>query len=249
MKISIITVSFNSAATLETTLLSVAEQSYADREHIIVDGGSTDGTLAIIDRYRSSLSHVISEPDDGIYDAMNKGIALATGEIVGILNSDDLYAGPAILEKIAGVFSDPLTDACYSDLVYVRPDNLERVVRYYSGAGFKPDRFAWGWMPPHPTFFVRRALYGQYGLFKTDYKIAADFELTARLLFHHKVRYAYLPEVTVRMRTGGVSTAGWRSTILLNQEVLRACRENGIKTNVFKVLSKYPYKILEFVFK
>lgn len=245
MKFSIITVSINSAATIESTLSSVAGQTHSNIEHIIVDGGSTDGTLDIINRYRSGLSHVISEPDNGIYDAMNKGLALANGEVVGILNSDDLYAGPRVIERIAGIFSDPAIDACYADLVYVRPENLEQVVRYYSGAGFIPDKFAWGWMPPHPTFFVRRALYEQYGVFKTDYKIAADFELTARFLSSHNVRYAYLPEVTVLMRTGGVSTRNLRSNWILNREILRACAENGIETSIFKVYSKYFRKVAQ----
>ncbi len=245
MKITIITASFNSAATIETTLSSVASQTNANVEHIIVDGGSTDGTLDIIDKYRSGLLQVISEPDNGIYDAMNKGLALATGEIVGILNSDDLYAGPHVLKKITGIFSNPSIEATYADLVYVRPNNLDRVVRYYSGSEFTPDKFAWGWMPPHPTFFVRRELYEQYGLFKTDYKIAADFELTARLLFRHKVKYTYLPEVTVRMRTGGVSTRNFGSNWILNREILRACAENGIKTNIFKVYSKYVRKVAQ----
>jgi glycosyltransferase involved in cell wall biosynthesis len=195
--------------------------------------------------FKSGIARVISEPDHGIYDAMNKGISLATGDIVGILNSDDIYDGPQVLQMVAALFRESGADALFADLVYVRPDNLERVVRYYSGAGFTPDKFAWGWMPPHPTFFVRRELYERYGLFRTDYEIAADYELTARFLARHKVHYAYLPEVIVRMRTGGVSTRNLRSNWVLNHEILRACAENGISTNMVKVYSKYFRKVMQ----
>lgn len=243
--ISVITVVFNGAATLEHTIRSVIGQTYDNVEHIIIDGGSTDATLDILRKYEDNIDYWVSEKDNGIYDAMNKGIRLATGDVVGILNSDDFYAGPQVIEKVTALFKESGADALFADLVYVRPDNLDRVVRYYSGAGFTPDKFAWGWMPPHPTFFVRRELYERYGLFRIDYKIAADYELTTRFLARHKVRYAYLPEVIVRMRTGGVSTRSLRSNWILNREILRACAENGIKTNIFKVYSKYFTKFLQ----
>lgn len=241
--LSIITATSNSARTIGDCLASIMRQS-VPVEHIIIDNASTDNTLEIIRRV-SPAARILSEPDQGIYDAMNKGIKLATGVIVGILNSDDFYAGPQALEKVSALFSETNADALFADLVYVRPENLEKVVRYYSGADFTPGWFAWGWMPPHPTFFVRRELYERYGLFRTDYRIAADFELTARLLFHHRVRYAYLPEVLVRMRTGGVSTRNLKSTWILNREILRACAENGISTNIVKVYSKYLRKVMQ----
>ena len=244
-RISIITATFNSAHTIADCLRSVAAQSYP-AEHIIIDGASTDATLEIV-RELSPSARVLSEPDNGIYDAMNKGIAMATGDVVGILNSDDFYAGPQVLEKVAALFLESGADALFADLVYVRPDNLERVVRYYSGAAFTPEKFAWGWMPPHPTFFVRRELYRRHGLFHTDYQIAADFEMTARLLARHKASYVYLPEVIVRMRTGGVSTRNLASNWVLNQEILRACAENGIATNFLKVYSKYLRKVFQLV--
>lgn len=243
-KVSIITVVFNNASTLGCCIESVASQSYPV-EHIIIDGGSTDGTLDVINKHRHHLAKVISEPDTGIYDAMNKGIRLASGDIIGILNSDDFYVGPHVIEKVVKRFQVNGADAVFADLVYVNPDNLERVVRYYSGAGFSPAKFAWGWMPPHPTIFLRRELYERYGMFRTDYEIAADYELTARFFTRHKIKYVYLPEITVKMRTGGVSTRSLKSNWILNREILRACGENGIKTNMAKVYSKYFRKVMQ----
>jgi len=241
--ISIITATYNSAATIADCLRSVSSQTWPC-EQIIIDGASTDTTLEIT-REVSPSARIVSEPDDGIYDAMNKGIRIAAGDIVGILNSDDFYAGPHVLEKVATLFQQSDADVLFADLVYVRPGNLEKVVRYYSGADFTPDRFAWGWMPPHPTLFVRRELYERYGLFRTDYRIAADYELATRLLARYRVRYAYLPEVIVKMRTGGISTRGLWSTWTLNREILRACAENGISTNMLKVYSKYFRKLAQ----
>jgi glycosyltransferase involved in cell wall biosynthesis len=243
MIISIITATFNSATTIADSLRSVVSQTYP-AEHIIIDGASTDTTLEIVHRISPS-ARIFSAPDNGIYDAMNKGIQLATGDIVGILNSDDIYEGPEVLEKVIDQFRESGVDALFADLVYVRPDNLEKVVRYYPGACFTPDKFAWGWMPPHPTFFVRRELYERFGLFRTDYEIAADFELATRFLARHKVSFTYLPEVFVRMRTGGVSTRSLRSNWILNKEILRACAENGINTNICKVYFKYFSKIMQ----
>lgn len=243
MQISIITATYNASATIADCLASVNVQT-VPAEHIIIDGASTDNTLDIV-REISPHARILSESDNGIYDAMNKGIRLSTGDIIGILNSDDFYAGPLVIEKVTALFRESGVDALFADLVYVRPDKLDRVVRYYSGAGFTPDKFAWGWMPPHPTFFVRRELYERYGSFRTDYRIAADYELTARFLARHRVRYVYLPEVIVRMRTGGVSTRNLRSNLILNREILRACAENGIPTNMLKVYSKYFRKVTQ----
>jgi glycosyltransferase involved in cell wall biosynthesis len=240
-----ITVCFNSDTTIEDTIKSVANQSYRNVEYIVVDGLSTDRTLHILKSYSKVITKVISEKDTGIYDAMNKGIHLATGDIVGILNSDDIFAGSNVLENVISRFCESGADALFADLVYVRPDNPDRVVRYYSGAGFTPDKFAWGWMPPHPTFFVKRELYKRFGLFRTNYKIAADYEMTARLLARHKVKYTYFPEVLVRMRTGGVSTNSLRSNWILNREILRACAENDISTNMVKIYSKYFRKVMQ----
>jgi glycosyltransferase involved in cell wall biosynthesis len=243
--ITIVTAVYNASATIRDCLKSVCSQTFPC-EHIIIDGASTDNTLEVV-REISPYARILSEPDNGIYDAMNKGICLATGDIVGILNADDFYSGPQVLEKVSALFQQSGADALFADLVYVRPDKLYKVVRYYSGLDFTPEKFAWGWMPPHPTFFVRRELYEKFGLFKTDYKIAADYEFTARLLARHKVQYVYLPEVIVRMRTGGASTRNLRSNWVLNREILRACAENGIKTNYAKVYSKYFRKVMQLI--
>jgi len=243
LHVSIITATFNSSKTIRDCLNSVVGQTFPS-EHIIIDGASTDNTLEIV-RSISPSARIFSEPDHGIYDAMNKGIKLATGDVIGILNSDDFYACPQVLEKVVAIFQDSAVDVMFADLVYIRPDNLTKVVRYYSGAGFTPEKFTWGCMPPHPTFFVRREIYERYGMFHTDYEIAADFELTARFLARHQVWFAYLPEVLVYMRTGGISTRSLKSNWVLNREILRACDENGINTNLMKVYSKYFFKVTQ----
>ena len=241
MKISVVTPVFNGAGTIGDCLDSVARQTHPDVEHIVIDGGSSDGTPDVVRAKGARVARFVSEPDRGIYDAMNKGIALASGDVIGILNSDDWYAGGGVLAKVAAAFAAPV-DAVFADLVYVRPEKPGTIVRYYSGKGFSPAQFASGRMPPHPTFFLRRECYLKYGGFKTDYRIAADFELLARLMAKNGIRYRYLPEVWVRMRTGGASTRSLRSNLILNREILRACAENGIATNVFKVYSKYLAK-------
>ena len=243
--VSLITVVRNGEATIGQCMDSIRQQTVLPFEYIVVDGNSTDGTLSVINKHWWDGVKVISEPDDGIYDAMNKGIRNATGDVVGILNSDDFYIDSEVIAKVASAFDELETDSLFADLVYVRPDNLNHVVRYYSGAGFAPHKFARGQMPPHPTFFVRRECYLKYGLFKTDYTIAADFELLVRFFCMHRISYHHLPEVIVKMRTGGVSTRNFKSNIILNREVLRACAENGIPTNVLNVYSKYFYKCRE----
>ena len=240
MMASIVTATFNSAATIADCLESVAAQTHAV-EHIIIDGASTDNTLEIVRRI-APAARILSESDKGIYDAMNKGISLATGDIVGILNSDDFYADQHVIEKVVKVFDTHPVDSLFADLVYVRAPDLNKVVRYYSGAGFTLSKFALGWMPPHPTFFVRRGCYNQFGAFKSDYRIAADFELMARFLVKHRVSYHYLPEVLIKMRLGGASTRNLMSNWILNREALRACRENDISTNMLKIYSKYFVK-------
>lgn len=246
---SIITTVYNGAATIEDTILSVASQSYPDIEHIIIDGSSTDGTLSLIKKHGNKVAKFISEPDNGIYDAMNKGISIATGDIVGILNSDDVYYNNQCISTVVSEFQKQSVGSIFADLVYVCRDNLQKVVRYYSSANFSPRKFAFGWMPAHPTFFVRRKLYEKYGKFKTDYTIAADYELLVRFLAKHKITYSYVPEVLVKMRVGGTSTKSLKSNWILNKEIVRACAENGIKTNILKVLSKYPTKILQLIKK
>lgn len=238
----------NGAPAIRECIESIQSQTYPV-EHIIIDGASTDSTLAIISHYQDKISKVVSEPDHGIYDAMNKGVVLATGDVIGILNADDFYANHHVIEKVAKIFSTLSIDSFFADLVFVHPEKLDKIVRYYRADNFDPSRFAYGWMPPHPTFFARREIYEKCGLFKTDYQIAADYELLVRFLAKYKISYYYLPEVIVKMRIGGKSTKSLRSNWILNKEIMRACKENEIKTNFFMVYSKYFSKVLQLVNK
>jgi len=245
MKISVITVCYNSARTLERTLQSVAEQDWSDVEHIVIDGGSSDGSAKILETFRSRLAHVVSEPDHGIYDAMNKGLACAQGEIVCFLNSDDYYVNPQVLSAVAAKMQAQDLDAFMGDVGFFHERFPQRLVRRYRSDRFTPERLAWGWIPAHPALFLRKRIIQRVGRFKIDYRIAGDFEFIVRAFHGHALRYEHVPEVLVHMQTGGASTGGWRSKLLLNREVLRACRENGLQTNMLKILSKYPAKLLE----
>jgi glycosyltransferase involved in cell wall biosynthesis len=246
MKISVITVCYNSAKTLERALKSVAEQDWPSIEHIVIDGGSTYETLAILQGYKH-LAMWVSEPDKGIYDAMNKGLGLATGEIICFLNADDQYASSSILSYVAKLMMDHKLDALMGDVLFFKKDKPNHSVRRYRSDRFNPESLSWGWMPAHPGLFLSSFEVKRTGLFKVDYKIAGDFEFIIRFFNKENLRYQYVPIIIVRMQSGGVSNSGLRAKILLNLEVLRACRENGIKTNLFKILSKYPLKLLEFV--
>lgn len=244
MKISIITVVYNNKETIKDAIDSVFSQTYKDIEYIIIDGASTDGTIEVVQSYGDQIDKFISEKDKGLYDAMNKGIKLATGDVVGILNSDDFYIDNYVIEKVVKEFKESQVDSVYADLVFVKPDNLDKTVRYYDSSHFSPDKFAYGWIPAHPTFFVKKEMYEKYGIFKTDYNIAADYELLTRFLAKNKISYSYIKKPIVKMRIGGTSTNGIKSNYILNKEIIRACRENDIDTNWIKVLSKYPKKIL-----
>lgn len=243
--ISVITVCYNSATTLTRALQSVADQDWPLVEHILIDGGSTDGTKAIIEHFRPRLAHIVSEQDKGIYDAMNKGLDRITGDIVCFLNADDQYAHPQVLSHVATKMQELKLDALMGDVGFFYEQDPLRMVRRYRSDRFHPSRLAWGWMPAHPALFLSRSVVKRVGQFKTDYHIAGDFEYVVRAFYRENVRYQHLPEILVDMQTGGASTNGWRSKILLNQEVLRACRENGLQTNMLKILAKYPAKILE----
>lgn len=229
MKISIVTVCYNSAATIEDTLRSVAEQNHSDVEHIIIDGGSTDGTLAILERHQTNIACLVSEPDSNIYDAMNKGISLATGEIIGILNADDFYADAAVLAEVSTAFHDPTVNACYGDLVYICKDNPERVIRYWRAGKMNSKRLYQGWMPPHPTFFVRKQCYTEYGTYRTDLGSSADYELMIRYLLKEQIVSAYLPRVLVRMRVGGTSNASLKKRLHAHLMDWRAWHVNGLR--------------------
>ena len=245
MKISIITATYNSAATIKDTLLSVNAQTYTNIEHIIVDGSSKDDTLDIVHKYGERVSTIISEPDKGIYDAMNKGIQAATGDVVGILNSDDFFTSNDVVSVVANTFNENDIDALYGDIHFVNPDNLDKTVRYYSSRIFRPSLFRFGIMPAHPSFYMKRECYEKHGLYSLNYKIAADFDLLIRYLYKEKVNYKYINKNFVTMRTGGVSTENMNSTITLNKENVQACRKYGINTNFLLMGIKYFYKIFE----
>jgi len=246
MKVTIITVTLNSAATLTTTMDSVRSQDYADIEHILVDGLSTDETVDVIRSY-PHVARFISEPDTGLYDAINKGIRMATGDVIGILNSDDFFSSPHIVSQIADALTRRRVDAVFGDVAFVRPTNLEKIVRMYSSRKFHPRQFARGYMPAHPTFYVRRRCYEEFGLYQTDYKIAADYELLMRFIHRYRLSYAYIPLTMVHMRTGGTSNRTLVSRYVLNREIVRACKENGVTTNMALLSLKYFFKVFEYI--
>lgn len=248
MKISIITATFNSESTLRDTIVSVLNQTYDNIEYIIIDGASTDGTLSIIAEYRDRISCVVSEPDNGIYDAMNKGISLATGDIVGILNSDDFLINESVISQITQHFLSSSIDAVYGDVIFVNPEKNNEAVRYYSSRIFKPSLFRFGLMPAHPTFYVRRYYYEQLGAYSLNYEIASDFDLLVRFLYKYKLHTKYISSPLVIMRTGGVSTESWSARLLINKEDMLACRKYGIRTNISMIMLKYVWKVGELIY-
>lgn len=256
MKISIVTATYNSEYSIADTIESILGQTHSDWEHIIIDGGSTDDTLNIINSYRDRYLgrlNLISEPDNGIYDAMNKGIARATGTIVGILNSDDFFTRPNVLHRINKAFQDDATDskvtpeAVYGDIMYVDHDNISRIVRYYSSAGFRRWKMRMGFMPAHPSFYCLKRLYDTHGAFDTDFKIAADFENLLRILFKGRARAIYLPMNFVTMRTGGASTSGMTSHRAIMRDHRKAYRKNGVQSGLILDYLRYPYKLAELI--
>jgi glycosyltransferase len=245
MTISIITATYNSAATVRDTLSCVASQEYPFIEHIIVDGVSEDNTLDIVNEF-PHIAKVISEKDNGIYDAMNKGVQLATGDVIGILNSDDFYTNPTILSKVAAAFSDPAVEAVYGDLQYVKLNDVQVVTRTWKSGGFQQKNLYYGWMPPHPTFFVRRHIYEKCGLFNTTLRSAADYELMLRVLLKYNATVQYIPEVLVKMRAGGMSNASLKNRFRANREDALAWKLNNLKPFFFTTWLKPLRKILQF---
>jgi glycosyltransferase len=246
MKISIITATYNSSATVRDTLNSIARQQFPDIEHIIVDGLSKDNTLEIVKEF-GHVAKVISEKDAGIYDAMNKGLKLATGDVIGILNSDDFYNSEEVLAKVAGAFEDPAVDAVYGDLQYVKQDNVNAITRTWKSGRFHKSYFYYGWMPPHPTFFVRRQVYDKAGVFNTTLRSAADYELMLRVLVKHNAKAAYIPEVLVKMRAGGMSNATLKNRVRANKEDLMAWKLNDLRPYFFTIWLKPLRKIFQFI--
>lgn len=248
MKISVITATFNSGKTVRDTIESVLRQTHKDIEYIVVDGKSQDNTMEIVLGYEPQFSgkmRYISERDKGIYDAMNKGIAMATGNVVGILNSDDFYTSPDVLEQVARTMNDDDIDAVYGDVHYVNEEHLDQCVRYYTSRPFHRSWMRFGFMPAHPSFYCRRSVYEQYGTFDLSYKVAADFENLLRLIFVHRIRTRYIAKDFVTMRTGGASSSGLRSQKQIVRDHLRALKHNQIYSNLLFLGLRYPYKMSE----
>ena len=248
MQISIITATYNSAKTIRDTLESVKQQEYHDIEHLIIDGQSSDNTLDIVRKY-PHVARIISEKDKGIYDAMNKGIEHANGEVIGILNSDDIYVDSHVLLDIARVFANPKVDACYADLQYVREDDTSKVVRNWKSGLYSKKSFLYGWMPPHPTLFVHRRVYDKVGMFNLGLKSAADYEFMLRLFVKNEFNIRYLPRVIVKMRTGGASNASFKNRLKANKEDREAWKINGLKPYFFTLYLKPLRKIFQFINK
>lgn len=222
---SLVTVVRNNPQVTGAIKSILSQEHHGEVESIVIDGASTDGTLQALDPYRDRIARLVSEPDKGIYDAMNKGLRLASGDIIGLLNADDVYQDTRVFQRVARVFEDPSLEACYGDLVFVRQADPATVVRYWRGSAPDPDAFQWGWMPAHPTLFLRRSVYDRFGLFDPQYRIAADFEFMLRVLGKHRIKAVYIPEVLVRMRAGGISNGSLRGILAANAECRRAFRD------------------------
>jgi glycosyltransferase len=222
-------------------------QSWAEVEHIIVDGGSTDGTIDVINKYKNRIAKFISEPDKGIYDGMNKGIRLAGGDIVCMLNSDDVYASDSVIETVARTMTQTSADVCWGDLVYVDAEDTDRIVRYWKSSEYAKGKFKRGWMPPHPTFFVRRWVYDEYGVFNLGFSIAADYELMLRFVEKHRVSSAYIPQTLVKMRVGGKSNKSIGNVVAANLECYRAWKANGLRICPLRILLKPLSKATQFI--
>ncbi len=247
MKVSIITVVFNGAATIRDSIESVLAQTYTDIEYIIIDGKSTDGTVEIVQSYGAKIAYFQSGPDKGLYDAMNKGICRATGDIIGILNADDFYRNQNVIAHLVQRFKDTGADGVYADTVYVDALDTNRIKRYWQANPYRPGAFRWGWMPPHQTFFVKRSVYERFGYFSLDLGSAADYELMLRVIHKNGIHLEYLPEVVVVMRVGGISNRSIANRIAANRNDRKAWEINGLKPYFFTLWLKPLHKILQFV--
>jgi glycosyltransferase involved in cell wall biosynthesis len=245
VKCSIITAVYNRHETIGRTINSVQAQTYQNIEHIIIDGLSTDGTAEIIRAAIKNQDFFISEKDLGIYDALNKGVRISTGDVIAFLHSDDVYPNNEIVANVMNIMRSGDFDIVYGDVSFFRTSNFYKDVRIYKSKKISKSWLSWGWMPAHPALFIKKVIYDKFGPFKTDYKIASDFEYLCRLSLDPLLHKKYIPEIFVRMQIGGASTSGFKNTVTLNKEVLRACLENKIDTNIIKILSKYPLKIFE----
>lgn len=248
MKISVITVCFNSAETIADTLKSIVIQTHGEIEQIVIDGGSSDSTLTLVRAQALPGAIVISEPDNGIYDAMNKGIALATGDVIGFINADDFYPSPGVLAVVASAFESSGADCCYGDLCYVKQEDISKIVRFWRAAPFSPGLFSRGWCPPHPTFFVRREVYARLGGFDLSFKIGADIELMARYLEVGRISNHYIPKVLVHMRMGGTTNRNFSNIVRQNLEIRRGFLALGLGFSWWRFMgNKVVSRALQFV--
>jgi len=247
MKLSIITPVFNGKKTIRETINSVLNQEYRNIEHIIIDGHSTDGTMETISDYNHQIAQVVSEPDQGIYDALNKGIRLSTGDIIGILHAGDLYAHDRVLKRVVEGFENQNKDSCYGDLQYVDPNDPKKVIRYWKSSSYRDGKFKLGWMPPHPTFFVKREIYEKHGAFNREFRIAGDYELMLRFLEKQKISVFYIPEVLVKMRMGGISNRSVKDLWVKSREDYKTWKINHLKGSIFIILLKNLSKLPQFL--
>ncbi len=246
MKVSIITVCFNSRDTIEDAIKSVLSQSYPDIEYVVIDGGSTDSTVEIIKKYEGRITKFISEPDKGIFDAMNKGLGMATGEIVGILNSDDLYSDSNVIKDVVEAMNREEVDVAWGDLLIVDANDKNKIIRVWRSSSYKEGKFAWGWHPPHPTFFVRKWVYEKYGYFDLNFSVvAADYEIMLRFLERYKLRSCYIPRFLVKMRGGGNSTKTLRQIFIGNIECYKSFKANGLRVSPLIIIVKPLSKIIQ----
>ena len=247
LQVTVVTVAYNAAATIADTLESVAAQSYPHVEHLVIDGASRDGTQEVVARHSQRVARFVSEPDRGVDDAMNKGLRMATGDVVGFLNADDVYANPDVLARVAETMADPSLDACYADLVYVDAKDETRIVRDWRSRDHAPGLCLTGWMPAHPTFFARREVYAADGGFDLEFRLQADYELMVRLFEKRHIRARHVGERWVRMRTGGMSNNSWRNIARGNIEAYRACRKNGFPVTPFFIVRKIASRVPQFL--
>jgi len=244
----VVTVVKNGAATIADCVESVLGQNYPV-EYVVIDGGSTDGTIDIVNQYSSRISNIISEPDKSIYDAMNKGVALTTGSVLSMLNADDVYAHDSVIARVAEAFEKPGIESCYGDLIYVDPDNCSKVTRYWKSGPYNRNLFYNGWMPPHPTFFARRSVYEKYGSFNVGLGTSADYELMLRFLLKHGISSIYIPDLMVIMRGGGVSNISIRNRWKANRTDMKAWKANGLVPKPWTIVAKPLSKLMQYVFK
>lgn len=249
MKVSIITVVYNGADHIRDCIDSVLDQTYPDIEYIIIDGKSTDGTAAIIQSYGPKIARFLSESDKGLYDAMNKGIGLATGEVIGLLNADDFYRHNDVIANMVALFEKTGSDAVYGDMLYVDRDDTQKLKRYWRSGGYSDNAFKWGWMPGHLSFFAKRALYEKHGMFRLDMKSAADYELLLRFIHKNKATLSYMDEVTIVMRAGGISNSSLKNRLRANREDQLAWELNGLKPYFFTLWLKPLRKIRQYITK